>query len=500
HYAQAEQWEKAQAYLVQAGDQAGRVAADAEALSHYRLAMEAYGRVFGDRWDPVERAVLERKIGEALMRRGENALALESLEQAIAHLGKPVHGTASAVRQANLIEIVIQTAHRLLAGRYEPGAQADFGQEVIEEGLIYMDMATITSRTNQEQFLFDVVRGLNFAERHRFALGICRGAAGLGLICDFIPIFSLARFYHNYAIRLAEQMQNPVTQGLVHYGYGIDQAIRGDYAPALECFLKASRYLQDAGDINRWGLAQEGMGQTMIYADQFQPALACADELVRVGQASAGVAPMCVCNGRMLQGMVERRTGQPEAAVSHLQEAMDLAAANPDYYVLAFAAGELGQAYLSQGHLEKGLEALELGQKTAREHGLRGNALTPIYNGLAQAYLLAAQRGPAQQRKEGLEQAGPACRTALGQGKAFVGGMPEAERLQGRLAHLKGDPKAALSWWQRSLASAEKLSMRYEQALTYLEIGQATGQAAALERAKSLFTEIGAVTDRLVMS
>src|SRR2546428_4536802 len=71
HYAQAEDWEKAKDYLFKAGEQAGKLAADAEALAHYQQALDAHTRLFGERWDPFERAVLERKIGEALYRKGE---------------------------------------------------------------------------------------------------------------------------------------------------------------------------------------------------------------------------------------------------------------------------------------------------------------------------------------------------------------------------------------------------------------------------------------------
>ena len=45
HYARAEIWDKAQSYLMKAGDQAGRVASDEEALAHYRQAMEANDQV-----------------------------------------------------------------------------------------------------------------------------------------------------------------------------------------------------------------------------------------------------------------------------------------------------------------------------------------------------------------------------------------------------------------------------------------------------------------------
>ena len=64
HYARAQAWGKAQEYLLKAGDQAHGMAADAEALAHYEEAMATYERAQGDAWSPLQRAVLERKIGE----------------------------------------------------------------------------------------------------------------------------------------------------------------------------------------------------------------------------------------------------------------------------------------------------------------------------------------------------------------------------------------------------------------------------------------------------
>ena len=47
HYAHGEDWLKAQAFLINAGDQAGRIAADAEALQHYRQAEATFMRLAG---------------------------------------------------------------------------------------------------------------------------------------------------------------------------------------------------------------------------------------------------------------------------------------------------------------------------------------------------------------------------------------------------------------------------------------------------------------------
>lgn len=71
HNGTAEEWEKAHKYLMKAGDQAGKIAADAEALIHYQEALLTYERALGDSWEILQRVSLERKIGEALYRRGE---------------------------------------------------------------------------------------------------------------------------------------------------------------------------------------------------------------------------------------------------------------------------------------------------------------------------------------------------------------------------------------------------------------------------------------------
>lgn len=116
HYARAEAWEKAQTYLFKAGDQAGRVAADAEALTHYRQALAAYTRVFGDRWDPVQRAILNRKIGEALFRRGDHHQALEYLQRALRYLGGPFPTSPWGIRLDIVRQLVRQVRHWVFPG------------------------------------------------------------------------------------------------------------------------------------------------------------------------------------------------------------------------------------------------------------------------------------------------------------------------------------------------------------------------------------------------
>ena len=68
-------------------------------------------------------------------------------------------------------------------------------------------------------------------------------------------------------------------------------------------------------------------------------------------------------------------------------------------------------------------------------------------------------------------------------------------RLQGRYEWLKGKPTVARQWWQRSLDTAEEIGLRYDLGMTHLEMGQRLGERAHLERAETIFAEIGAERD-----
>lgn len=191
HYAKAESWEKAQAYLLKAGDQAGGIAADAEALHHYQQAMAACARAFSDQWNPIQRAALERKMGEALFRRGENAQSFDCFQRALRDLGDPLPLSPWAVRLNLLRAIVWQIGYRLRphSFRRPPDAPADAVTK--EKGRIYESMYWI-SAVNPKHIIFIILRALNFFERHDFVPGVMMGFAIFQVVADFMGLHRLA--------------------------------------------------------------------------------------------------------------------------------------------------------------------------------------------------------------------------------------------------------------------------------------------------------------------
>ena len=68
-------------------------------------------------------------------------------------------------------------------------------------------------------------------------------------------------------------------------------------------------------------------------------------------------------------------------------------------------------------------------------------------------------------------------------------------RLQGVYDWLAGRQASAQKHWQRSIALAEQLGMRYDLAMTHLEMGHRLNDRAHLQKAEAIFAEIGAEWD-----
>jgi class 3 adenylate cyclase/tetratricopeptide (TPR) repeat protein len=492
HYAQAAEWEKAQGYLLKAGDQAGRLAADAEALAHYEHAMRAYARAFGERWDPLERAILERKMGEARFRRGEHQQAKEHLRRALGYLKRPFPASPRGIRVATGREILVQLSHRLRRARGggEAGSRVD---PVVEEcARIYWAMGWIDFWVDPDSMVLDALKLLNVSEQGRVPVGTVQGLFGLGFACDHVGRFRLARYYHRRAVALAEEIRHPFAIGVAYIGLGWhEHNSRGDYERAGVHYRRAAEAYRGAGDLRRWAAATMGATWMSHARGAFAESIEQNREILRVGQEAAD--HQAIGWGLLGLGRAESLTGALEQAQDHLQAAIELFRGVPDFQSLAFAGGELGQCYLRQGEYGKAISLLEESEDLIVTRRLRGWLCTSPRIGLAEVYLIAAEQAAGAERSSLLEKAGRACRRALRQSRIDRGGLAASCRLWGTYEWQRGRRAAAERWWRRSLAVAEAQGARYELGRTCLETGRRTGDAALLQRASALFAEVGAV-------
>ncbi len=486
HYAKGEDWSKAQEFLLKAGDQAGQIAANAEALSHYRRAMDACTRAFGDKWDQTERAVLTRKIGEAFFRRGDHGHACEYLERALGLWGH-VHPTSfPGIRNHISKETLIQVAHRLLPTVSEQApSRVNAAEEV---STIYDRLAWIDYFRHPERCLLDGLKQLNYSERDNFPLGVVRGASVVGMVLDLIPLPSLARRYHSKSLKLAEALQHRLAIAHSYLGYGAHNLTIGLWDEGISCAAKSADAYREAGELRGWGGATQILAWLLRLKGDYGRSVALSQEVLSVGQDGKD----SIIVGWALQGLGRAfwHAGLTERGIPLLSKAIECFREAPDYPSLACATSDLGMCYLRQGRIEEALATLEMSMQMIRGRHLRGFLSTQAFLGLAEGYLFRASLSEGIARVHTLRKAKAACRAAGRHAARVSEGRPGYYRLQANYLWMKGQCRVAETLWTRSIGLSEETGNLYEWATTRLDSGRFLQNSPELEQGQALRKQI----------
>ena len=490
HYARAEVWGMAQKYLLKAGDQAGRAAADAEGLKHYRDAIEAYSRAFGDEWDPLLRASLERKMGEALFRRGERGQALECFERALRYLGKRLPKSSWRTRAAIVIEMVKHVTHRVASkARTSPRSSMTPSEaEAEEEFYTLFAVGWIAAFANQERFLWVALKLLNSSERRGFSTGVARGYMALGTISDLLGLFRLSTRYHRRAVALADELGDPGL-AVVYLGQLFHRTCLGEWQKAIAQASRVAALYQQIGDLHGRGFSTYLGAASLAYLGEVEEALKQCEEVVQIGEDASD--PQVWYWGLLMRGFILRQLGKWDEALSALDQARSQADATQDYRGRIWVRAELGRCWFHQGKLEQAFDALHEGRRLLEERKI-SMTTRPFWNAQVEVYLLAAQQREGRERTDWLKKAARYSRRAVKQGTIYRPVMPEAARLKGTYKWLTGKRASARKWWEWSLKLAESLGQRYDSGATLLEMGLRLREQEYLERGKVILSEIGA--------
>jgi class 3 adenylate cyclase/tetratricopeptide (TPR) repeat protein len=482
-FTNAGDWAKAREYLIKAGDQAVRIAADAEALALYREAFAAHERAFGEGWEPAERGVLERKMGEALLRRGVHVEAREHLERSLTYLGRAFPRSRSAVRLAVLGHVLRQAGHRLTPILFRPRPTAHI-EEVIRTS---ETMSWIDFFADPERFVLTALRALNYSEEAGYVFGIGYGSTGFGFVCSALPQHRAAGWYFRRALPIAERSGHPLAIGLAYTGLGYHaQHALGDKGAAVAFYEKATSAYRQSGDLWRWSPPASLWSQLLRYLGETDRAMRMAEEIVRAGE-EGGDAVMRM-TGLLRLGCALMQAGDLDRAEAALRATIELGERIPDYQHLVCAQGFLGATLLQRKRVSEAITLLEDAAALTAQHQVRTFYATQARISLAEAYLSAAEAGDAA----AMSKARSAMNRSMTQGRTDIEARPPAFRVKGTLCWLDGRQQEARSAWGRSLAWARDTGGRYDEGLTLVEIGRRTRDRDAVDRAVTVFEQVGA--------
>jgi class 3 adenylate cyclase len=493
HYTKAEVWEKAQEYLFKAGDQAGSIAADAEALAHYELATGAYLRAFGDRWNPQERARLERKVGEALFRRGDQANARLHLEQAGALLGIGLPATSARLHAALALEILRFAGRQTISSRWDSLSEDSTTAENEEQLAVSDTLATVLLSSQPSATLYLALRQLNRSEKIRWTSGSFTCYALLGLGCHFGGLTPAVPFILKRLTALSAETQDAELLEVLAFFRGIHDHSAGRWASATERFDESTRRGAEIGEQRVWSASRCYLVDLLLERGHLALALAEAKTIVRDCEESGD--HIARAYSLLWEGEALNRFGSLNEAEGLLRDAADALVGGAEIMNSIMTKGFLAHCLIRQGRLAEAGELAEEQLSLARSRRFSGLHSRGVHTAVAELRLHRAETAEPPDRGAAMRLADEACRAALKHGKGDAGGYPPAYRHQGTYEWLRGRPKKAEKSWQNSLERAVQLGARYEEALTRLEMGRRVGDRGELERAEAAFVEMGAAFD-----
>jgi class 3 adenylate cyclase/tetratricopeptide (TPR) repeat protein len=499
HYARAEEWEKVQGFLLKAGDQAIQMAADSEALAHYRQALEIFTASQGPGWDKLQRASLELKMAEAYFRRGDHNSALDTLAHVLSLTGRPVPLTINQIRWELTQQIGIQALHRALPRILYKKKNLPNRDQILLRGRALELLSWIDVWNQPLRASLDALSLLNLGEQTGLKDLEELGAGGLCYVSSMMGFHRAADYYQSRAIALAEELKTPAALSHAYVMAANHEMLAGTWEQSLEHFRRAIRAYEHTGNLRGKGLAMIAMAIVRRLRGEYNQSLEISRQVVQLGREGADAQVMAWgYNGTALIGWL--LGSLPEAEAIHtIEEAIQTYRAIPDYSGLVTGLATLGMIYIETGKLKNAIKVLEESMKILGEHGVRASSATPAYNTLAAAYLaLAESLGAsetigAKEKNTWLEKARLACVNALRHARVDQGGLAEAQRLRGWLDWLHGEQTEARHWWERSIATSKRFGQPYEMAIAHVEIGARFHWQMNFLQAEAILTKIGAL-------
>jgi len=97
HYGMGEDLDKAEEYMIRAGEEAMKSAASSEALNYFQEALAVYRSKFGEKVSPEKVAMLEKNIAYALLNKGEPVKAADYFTRVLEYHGETFPKTALGI-------------------------------------------------------------------------------------------------------------------------------------------------------------------------------------------------------------------------------------------------------------------------------------------------------------------------------------------------------------------------------------------------------------------
>jgi class 3 adenylate cyclase/tetratricopeptide (TPR) repeat protein len=508
HYSMGEDLDRAEEYMIRAGEEAMKSAASSEALGYFEEALNIYRNKFGEKASPEKIAMLEKNIAYALFNKGEQAKSVDYFTRVLEYHGEALPrttvGTALKCASGFL---------QLLAGIYLPQFKwkripDEKDREIIE--LQYAKGKALTA-SMPKRFMIET-----FFMMPRFtAVDIARIEKGFGKLALIAGLFSWPGISATISNRILTYTEDKIGTDDYEsrYTWLVSEACHRVFIDDFDLshidmasFYALTEKMLKVGVFFEVINAAFISGYFFIERGNFAKAVEMAGLLGRVGEEyehdTAKVYHL------LLESRVSIEQGRFKQAIDAAQKGMPLTerlrAKDIHFDLLILKARALGLLGDQEGTQ---MSFAKLEQMRSNTH------LVPAY----MSDYTAARAAHSVYCLEEAINSGDNSRTgrlvkeslrwgmkAEKASRKFKRNRVEVLRLMGTRSWLAGEREKALKWWGESVETGERLKMRTDLSRTYFEIGRRLSEpkspyrelnginaAEYLTKARTMFEEMG---------
>lgn len=509
HYGRDDSPEKAEEFLIKAGEEALKSAASNEALHYYQEALGIYRMLRGDAADPAKVAMLEKNIGLALFNRGHYIDAVKHFDEALNHYWRKLPGNALTRGLLFLRSFATFLLAVYFPSRYFKKLPTQTDIEVVD---LYCKKAEALVVIDPKRFFIEFFYFHATAVQFDFT----KFNLGIGIFAGASPLFVFTGLSLNVGRKILDYAKPRLSPS------DAKQLIRYDLVDTQHHFLKGnwSEITQyDEALVNKvlrigemWDAAQHYYwhGLPEICRGRFDAARHLVSRLCNIAEAYENDIYHLLKH--LLNTYLFVECNDTDRANSELDQGIALVQ-KKGWGLSEFNMYSLkAWIHLSLKQSEEAWKLLKEADRIRCEVKVVPIQLAAFYRSQLQYHLqgLADSMG-AGSRKESSEHR----RHASTFGKRLVKTCRKAAlyrtdsyRLMGTYHWLTQDRREAVKWWQQAVEEGQRLDARPQLARTYAEMAARAGSVrnessepfgqradAYLAEARAMFIDLGLFHD-----
>jgi len=470
HFSKGRDLDRAEEFLLRAGEDAARAAASNEALHFFEEAAGLYLKIHGDKADPAKRAALEAKIASALYHRGRFIDSVEHYDQALALLGDKLARTERE-QMLGFVRDLLNVLRRLYVPIHLRRRPADEHEREIM-ALRYA-RAESTTYASPTRHAFDGMRSLALVQRFepRSVPASAKSYAGAVALFAYLGLsFDVSRRLAAVARELAEGASPPerLYERAMNFTY---RAFQGDWSAEHEIDAELVDETVRLGHLYAPVTYLGLLAEKRLYQGDFAGAERASAQIDRIWELYQ--YDFAKTFHYWLPTILALEQGRLEdaraAAVEYYEE-------NPEDLLHLLALGCRAKSEILLGKLDAAeqslAEAAGIAERVKRPspyHASRFLGAQLLLDITRLEALPVRDRASAKPLRAAARRS---LKAALANAPRMAFTRAEMLRLAGRAEWLLGHRRRSLGLFEKSVAAAEALGARAARARTFAQVGE----------------------------